>query len=437
VTVTTDGGPARDRPPLPIRLIGQALSQAIARAPALWPLLRGPTKRFWERSAGSWDDRIRPDRADHLAPLAAACERLEAEPRSILELGTGTGAGALMLARRYPNARIRGIDLSATMIEAARKKIPDDLAGRIELEVGDAASLPYRNETFDLVAQLNLPAYLEGAARVLRPGGYLIVGSSLGSATPYYTPEAVLRKRCEEQGLDPVGAAEAERGSYFLARKSEGPGADARTGRVRRFYDRSASKYDRQIKLFERILFGDGRRWVCSQATGDVLEIAVGTGRNLRYYPDDANVTGIELSPEMLELARREATAIGRDVDLRVGDAQALEFPDESFDTVTCTLSLCTIPDDRAAVREVRRVLRPGGRFVLMEHVRSPSRAIRVGQRLLEPLFLRFEHDHLTRDPLDYLEAEGFEIESVKRLKSGIVERTVAREPTATRVHTP
>jgi SAM-dependent methyltransferase len=85
------------------------------------------------------------------------------------------------------------------------------------------------------------------------------------------------------------------------------------TDHVRRHYDDTGSKYNRQIKFFERILFGDGRSWVCSQAAGDVLEIAVGTGRNLRYYSDDVRLTGIELSPAMLELARLEAAAIGRD----------------------------------------------------------------------------------------------------------------------------
>src|SRR5207248_2002019 len=160
--------------------------------------------------------------------------------------------------------------------------------------------------------------------------------------------------------------------------------------------------------LFERFLFGDGRKWVCSQAQGDVLEIAVGTGRNLRHYPDEVGLTGIELSPAMLAIARDQAAALGRDADLRVGDAQALEFDDERFDTVTCTLSLCTIPDDSAAVREMWRVLRPGGRLLLLEHVRSPIRRVRAGQRLLEPLFLRFEHDHLTREPLEHVEATGF-----------------------------
>ena len=119
-----------------------------------------------------------------------------------------------------------------------------------------------------------------------------------------------------------------------------------------------------------------------------MLEIAVGTGLNLPHYPDDVRLTGIEFVPAMLDIARRRAAELGRPVDLRLGDAQALEFGDSTFDTVVCTLSLCTIPDDRAAVAEVRRVLRPGGRFVLLEHVRSPVRAVHGVQRLLAPAFV-------------------------------------------------
>ena len=81
-----------------------------------------------------------------------------------------------------------------------------------------------------------------------------------------------------------------------------------------------------------------------------MLEIAVGTGRNLEHYPPGVRLTGIELSDEMLAIARRRATDTGVEVELRTGDAQALEFPDESFDTVVITFALCTIPDDRAAV---------------------------------------------------------------------------------------
>jgi ubiquinone/menaquinone biosynthesis C-methylase UbiE len=203
------------------------------------------------------------------------------------------------------------------------------------------------------------------------------------------------------------------------------------TERVLQLYEKEAHKYDREMNFFDRLLFIGGREWVCGQAQGEVLEIGVGTGRNLRHYRDDVRLTGVELSPAMLEIARMRARELRRDVDLRLGDAQSLELPDESFDTVVCTLSLCTIPDDRAAVAEARRVLRPGRHFLLLEHVRSPVLPIRLGQRLLEPLAVRFEADHLLREPLDHLRAEGFEVEQLQRSKLGIVERVAARKPSA------
>jgi ubiquinone/menaquinone biosynthesis C-methylase UbiE len=175
-------------------------------------------------------------------------------------------------------------------------------------------------------------------------------------------------------------------------------------------------------------LFEGGREWVCSQAKGDTLEIAVGTGRNFPYYRSDVRLTGVEISEAMLERARDRAHDMGLRIDLRLGDAQALEFGDDTFDTVVCTFSLCSIPDDRAAVAEARRVLRPGGRFLSIEHVRSPSRPVRIGQRLLDPLTVRFEGDHLLREPLDHLEPEGLHVQHVERAKWGIVERVVAQK---------
>jgi ubiquinone/menaquinone biosynthesis C-methylase UbiE len=205
--------------------------------------------------------------------------------------------------------------------------------------------------------------------------------------------------------------------------------ATSESQRVRDIFEREAPKYDRQISFFEKVLFGGGRKWVCSQAEGEVLEIAAGTGRNLPFYSPSVRLTMTEFTPAMLELARQRQAQLGREAELREGDAQQLDFPDERFDTVVCTLGLCTIPDDRAAVREVRRVLRPGGRFLLLEHVRSPNRMVRGVQRLLDPLFVRFEGDHIAREPLEHLRAEGFEVERLERSKLGIVERVAARKP--------
>jgi ubiquinone/menaquinone biosynthesis C-methylase UbiE len=203
----------------------------------------------------------------------------------------------------------------------------------------------------------------------------------------------------------------------------------AETERVRRIQDKAAPKYDCTMSRWEKVLFGGGREWVCSQARGDVLEIAIGTGRNIPHYPDDVRLTAIELSPEMARIAGKRAADLGRDVDLRLGDAQALDFPDESFDTVVCTFALCTIPDDREAVAEAKRVLRPGGRFVAIEHVGSPVGLVRAVERMLEPITVRLEGDHLTREPLNHLKAEGFTVERLERSKWGIVERVLAVKP--------
>jgi ubiquinone/menaquinone biosynthesis C-methylase UbiE/predicted ester cyclase len=201
------------------------------------------------------------------------------------------------------------------------------------------------------------------------------------------------------------------------------------TERIRRIFDKQAPKYDNSMARFERLLFAGNREWVCERAEGEVLELAAGTARNLPFYAPELKVTGIELSPEMAELGRRRAAELDREIDMRVGDAESLPFPDESFDTVVCTYGLCTIPDDAAAIREAKRVLRPGGRILLAEHVRSPNPVVRGVQRVLEPLAHRFGGDHLLREPLDHLAAEGFEIDAVRRQKAGYVELVAAQKP--------
>lgn len=198
--------------------------------------------------------------------------------------------------------------------------------------------------------------------------------------------------------------------------------------RVRRHWDRQSAGYDQKMGRAER-LFGDTRSWVCRQATGEVLEVAVGTGLNLGLYPAHVRVTGMDLSPAMLDVAGERAVTLGREVDLRVGDAQRLEFDDATFDSVVCTFGLCAVPDDRGAVGEMVRVLRPGGLLLLADHVVSTSAPLRMLQAVAELYSVRVENEHFRRRPIQHVLAAGLDIEGHDRFTKGIVERLAARKP--------
>lgn len=201
------------------------------------------------------------------------------------------------------------------------------------------------------------------------------------------------------------------------------------TARQKRVWDKNAPSYDRQIAFLERIQFHGGREWLGDRARGQVLEVAIGTGLNLPHYPTDTTITGIELSPAMLAIARRRAADLGRSADLREGDAQHLPFDDASFDTVVCALSLCSIPDPVAAIDEMRRVLVPEGRLLLLDHIGSTWPPIYAAQWLLERLTIRVAGEHFTRRQLPLVKAAGFEVVEAERLKAGTVERVFARKP--------
>lgn len=201
------------------------------------------------------------------------------------------------------------------------------------------------------------------------------------------------------------------------------------TAKVLRAWEKNAPTYDKQIAFFEKIWFGGGREWLGTRARGRILEVAIGTGLNLPHYPVDATITGIELSPAMLAIAKRRVADLGRDVDLRTGDAQALPFADDSYDTVVCALSLCTIPDPAAAIGQMKRVLVPGGQLLLLDHIRSTWPPVYAAQWLLEQVTIRAAGEHFTRRHLPLVRAGGFEIVEVERLKAGTVERVHARKP--------
>jgi ubiquinone/menaquinone biosynthesis C-methylase UbiE len=202
-----------------------------------------------------------------------------------------------------------------------------------------------------------------------------------------------------------------------------------REERLRRYWDKHAGSYDKQMGFFDRHLFAGSRDWVCSRAEGQVLEVAIGTGLNLAHYPDEVRLTGVEWSPAMLQRARDRAGQLGRAVDLRLGDAQALEFPDACFDAVVCTFSLCAIPDDRKAVAEMARVVRPGGLLLLADHVEASSWPARAAQALIEVVSIPAGGEYFRRRPIMQVRALGFIVEDHDRFKLGIVERLAARKP--------
>lgn len=206
-------------------------------------------------------------------------------------------------------------------------------------------------------------------------------------------------------------------------------GTDDATQRVRRFYEARAGEYDLWLDVYDRWLrLPEARRALLSRARGRTLELGVGTGRNLPFYPDEVQLTGIDLSQGMLARASARAKDLGFGADLRIGDAYGLDFPNDTFDTAVATLAMSSIPDGRRAASELHRVLKPGGVLLLLDHVPSPHCAVRLIERAIDPLTKSLWSFSLMRDPLDSLEAVGFAIEHCERTRLGVLEAIVARK---------
>jgi ubiquinone/menaquinone biosynthesis C-methylase UbiE len=210
---------ARRGPGPAVRAIGRALNVAVARAPLLWPLIRPSMRRFFDDLAPGWDERAGAGSVAHLAPIATAVLHVKPAPERVLDLGTGTGEAALFLAREFPRASVRGVDISESMIRVAQGKIGLDPEGRVAFRVADASDLPYHPASFDLVAQLNMPPFFAETARILRPGGFAIVASSHGPSTPFHTPRRVLERGFRRRGIDELAVGDAGEGTSWVGRR--------------------------------------------------------------------------------------------------------------------------------------------------------------------------------------------------------------------------
>lgn len=200
------------------------------------------------------------------------------------------------------------------------------------------------------------------------------------------------------------------------------------TAQTKARYDRIAPVYDLMETFVERFAFRHWREKLWSLVDGDkVLEVGVGTGKNMLYYPDNIQVTAIDLSDRMLRQARRRAERLGLDVDLRHMDVQALDFPDGTFDTVVASFVFCSVPDPVLGLRELARVTKPGRQILLLEHVRAENPILGRIMDILNPLVVRIWGANINRRTVENVRRAGLEIETVKCLSGeGIVKLIVA-----------
>jgi ubiquinone/menaquinone biosynthesis C-methylase UbiE len=191
-------------------------TNAVTRAPFMWRVMRGPlTSRFDELSAEWESKRLSPE---HLVSFNAALDRIEVPPQRVLDLGTGTGAAARAMAKRWPNAEILGIDVSQGMIAEARAHASSE---RERYELGDASKLDVADGAFDLMAMVNMIPFYGELARVTAPGGTLVAAFSRGAGTPIYVPLDRMRRELERRGFTQIAEISAGPGVSLLAVKGD------------------------------------------------------------------------------------------------------------------------------------------------------------------------------------------------------------------------
>jgi ubiquinone/menaquinone biosynthesis C-methylase UbiE len=197
------------------RRLARAATNAVVRRPALWRVFAPLLRTQFERLAPHWDS-MRS--AQSFAPFNAALESVD-PPRRVLDLGTGTGEAALLVARRFPDAEVVGVDLAEAMVEEARRKTPPELRDRVRFERADASRLPFEDGAFDLVLLANMIPFFDELARVTAPGGAALFSFSLGPETPIYVPRERLRSALAGRGFSEFADFSAGAGTALVARK--------------------------------------------------------------------------------------------------------------------------------------------------------------------------------------------------------------------------
>ena len=204
---------------------------------------------------------------------------------------------------------------------------------------------------------------------------------------------------------------------------------DILTDLTKKRYDRQANRYDFMEGLMGRLGMRRLRRLLWSRVDGGkVLEVGVGTGANFPFYPRKGEIVAIDFSPRMLARAREKARKENLPVHLEEMDVQALAFPAASFETVVGSWVFCSVPDPGRGLREAHRVLRPGGRLLLLEHVRLPGILGRL-QDLLNPLIVRLGGENINRNTVENVRRAGFQIEEVRPFLGGLIRLIQASSP--------
>ena len=198
------------------------------------------------------------------------------------------------------------------------------------------------------------------------------------------------------------------------------------TQATRRRYNRIAPIYDLMKVIVEQVAYSQWRESLWSHVAGrEVLEVGVGTGKNLRYYPDNVRVTAVDFSRRMMERAvRRARTTVDETRFLRT-DAQHMAFADGTFDAAVTTFVFCSVPDPVLGLREIKRVVRRGGKVLLLEHVRINAPIIGPVMDLLDPVSVRIMGPHIARRTVQNVRKSGLVVDHVEELTLGALVKLI------------